>query len=210
MLRVFGIMARSLCAGLGAWVLSGAPAWAASPQSAPPVFVSENHALTLRSPTGAMICRLPPDWVGSDHGTVFFLSSPGDCGGVGFPSSSRSFSINAPRIEVYYGFLDEDESLPKCRRVVGSIKLAGKTRPVCRSKRSGLVEISASARYAGDGPSEVNVYLLTEPGRLAMDMPLLKALIASIEPCRVSWSNSDGKSGAYGSGKPCPKDGEFF
>jgi hypothetical protein len=203
---------RSAITALAVWLAFDAAASANPPERPPAIFVSPNYALTFRAPSNVMICPLAKDWVGSDHGTVLFLASPGDCGGVGFPSSSRNFSANAPRIEVYYQYwLDDPPSPPpSCRRPVGALELIGKARPLCRQKRGGMIAISASAGYTSDGPTWVQVSLLTTPSRLRTDMAMLKQVAASVEPCRQKWSTNDGRSGVFGTGKPCPADGRFF
>jgi hypothetical protein len=183
-----------------------------APQPAPPIFVSGNYALTFRSPADTTICPLAPDWVGSDHGTVIFLTPPHACGGAGYPSSSRGFSPEAPRLEVYYQYWldDPDTPPPPCRHVIGRVRFVRKLRPLCRIAQGGMLRISVSARYTADNPAWVEVAAVTTPLRLKTDLQALKALSASLRPCRASWSTSDGKSGTIGTGADCPADGKFF
>ena len=189
--------------------LTMAAAAIVAPRPAPPVFVTENYALTFRSPEHTTYCPLAPDWVGSDHGTTLFLTPPRECGGAGYPSSSRAFSPNGPRLEVYYGYLDADEPLPPCRHAIGRFKLVGRLRPLCQSTEDGMLRISIDARYTADSSAEVEVAVVTNPQRLQSDLQALKLLSASLRPCRVSWS-SDGKPGSMGTGRACPAGGRFF
>src|SRR5271156_6676533 len=89
-----------------------------APTPAPSLYVTENYALTFRTPPHTTICALPDSWVGSDHGTVIFLAPPRSCGRPGFPSSSRGFRGNVPRIEVYYAYRVEETPAPSCRHPI--------------------------------------------------------------------------------------------
>ena len=212
MRAAFHFAGPAVVSALLAWLMLGSVAWAGGPKPAPPVFVSVNYALTFRSPPNAMICPLAPDWVGTDHGTTIFLAPPGDCGGAGFASSNRGFSNTPPRIEVYYQYWLHDPNTPppRCRRTVGSIKLIGKARPLCRAKDNGTLELSASAAYSADARAWVLVSLVTTPDRLKADTAALRNLAASVKPCRQTWSTTDGRSGVFGTGAACPADGVFF
>ena len=104
-----------------------------APIPTPPIFVAGDYALTFHTPPDTTTCALPADFVGSNHGTVIFLQPPKDCGGVGYPSSSRSFSENVPRIEVFYAYwLGDPGTGPKpCHRVIGRIQFIAKARKLC-------------------------------------------------------------------------------
>jgi len=197
---------------LASWLAMVAVAYAGPPESAPPVFVSVSHALTFRAPSGTLICPLPKNWVGADHGTMLFLVSPGRCGEAGFPSGSRSFDRNTPRIEVYYQYWLDDPPTPppRCKHPVGSMSLFGKARPLCQSRKDGMIETSSTAGYMADSRTWVEVSLQTPPNRLKADIEVLKQVAASIQTCRETWSMNNGRSGAFGVGKPCPIEGKFF
>jgi hypothetical protein len=207
-------MRAATCTGIAAALalLAAASARAEAPRPAPPVFVSQNYGLTFRSPADALICPLPADWAGSDHGTVVFLSSPGDCGGVGFPSSGRNFTVNAPRIELYYQYWLDDPATPppECRRTRGSINVMRKSRPLCEDMQSGMIRLSASAGYKADLRAWAEVSLVTTRERLAADLAVFRQVAGSVHACRSAWSTEDGKAFTIGTGPDCPKDGSFF
>ena len=204
-MRELGVAAFVTFLGLGTAAFAGGAV------PAPAVFVSANKFLTFHSPAGGLICPLPKDWVGSDHGTTIFLASPGDCGGTGFPSSSRAFSIDAPRIDVYYQYWSSDPPTPppRCRRPVGRMTLFGKNRPLCRRTDGRMIELYTSAGYMADLRAWVELSVLTTPKRLKADLNVLRQVTASVEPCRQTWT-IDGQSTVFGTGKECPKDGRFF
>jgi hypothetical protein len=183
-----------------------------TPIPTPPVFVAGNYALTFQSPPATTICALPADWVGSNHGTVLFLQPPKECGGVGYPSSSRAFSEDVPRIEVYYAYWmgDPGTGPPPCNHIVGRIHFIAKSRRLCQTTQGRDVRLSVSARYTADAPAWVEVALVTPTTRLSMDMRAFRRLAGSLKPCKGSWSTSDGKSGSFGVGAPCPENGKFF
>lgn len=178
---------------------------------APPVFVSEK-AVTFRSPHGVFICPLPKDWVGSDHGTTLFIERPKSCSPQGYPSSGRNFRGGAAtrRIEVYYGYwMGEDEPHYVCHRR-GNLMFMGKNRPLCRSMNHGVVTLWSQGRYEADTEAEISVSIVTRQSTMANDLKLFRSWAATVRPCRVHWSDSDGKRGAYGPPPDCPKGGEFF
>lgn len=182
------------------------------PVPAPPIFVAGIYALTFRTPPNTTICALPADWVGSNHGTIIFLEPPKDCGGVGYPSSNRSFSEDVPRIEVYYAYWmgDPGTGPAPCDKVVGSIKFVGKSRNICQKEKGQDLRISVSARYTAEAPAWVELALVTTPSRRDADLKTFRELAGSLTPCKGSWSSSDGKSGSFGVGSICPAEGEFF
>ncbi len=182
-----------------------------APKAAPPVFVTSIYGLTFKTPLGSFYCPLPDDWVGSDHGTVVFLESPGGCGGAGYPSSSRGFERNVPRIEIFYAYwMGEDEPSPPPCSKAGRTQLFSTPRPLCRDDQDGWVTITVSARYLADIPAKVNVTLVTEPSRLDQDIRKLIRLTSSMQPCSSVWTSDKGKKSVVGSGPRCPKDGEYF
>jgi hypothetical protein len=203
---------------LAALLLSNAPAAPARrPLPAPPQFLTGLHALTFHSPAGSTYCPLPSDWVGSDHGTTLFLTPPARCGGAGFASGSRGWTgAGAARIDVYYGYwMGDDISGPKPCNRIGSVRLLGKDRPLCRRKEKGVV-IEASARFTGDSDSEVVLTLVTNPKRLAADLATLRTLAASARTCSGMGHSYDlhgrevGKPTPFGRGAPCPAGAKFF
>lgn len=183
-----------------------------APIPTPPIFVAGDYALTFHTPPDTTTCALPADFVGSNHGTVIFLQPPKDCGGVGYPSSSRSFSENVPRIEVFYAYwLGDPGTGPKpCHRVIGRIQFIAKARKLCQTDQGQDLRISVSARYTADIPAWVELTLVTTPRRLDADLKTFRELAGSVTPCKVSWSSSDGRSGSYGVGQMCPAEGRFF
>lgn len=123
-----------------------------TPIPTPPIFVAGDYALTFRAPPNTTTCPFPADWVGSNHGTVVFLRPPKGCGGVGYPSSSRSFSENVPRIEVFHAYWIGDPGTgPKpCRRVLARSsswprRVRPKPRSVARLRRAGVAELDPPA-----------------------------------------------------------------
>lgn len=199
-------------------LLSNAPAKEdLRPRPAPAHFVSYAHGLTFRSPAGSTYCPFPAGWVGSDHGTVVFLTPPHRCGGAGYPSSSRSWDSPATHIDVYYAYwMGEDEPAPSPCRRVGSIRMFGKSRPLCRREDRNQIVIDATARFRGDLDSQMTLTLVTTPKRFAADLATFRAMATSIRGCRaVSRAVDDnghkvGKPEALGVGAPCPRGGIFF
>jgi hypothetical protein len=184
----------------------------AVPVAAPPVFVAGDYALTFRTPRNTTTCALPSDWVGSNHGTVIFLRPPKGCGGVGYPSSSRGFSDDVPRIEAFYAYWlgDPGTGPSPCQRAVGRVNFVGRARHVCQTRQGRDLRDAVNARYTADAPAWVEVALVTTPQRLRADLRAFRIVTSTLAPCRVTWSNSDGKSGSFGVGKACPDDGKFF
>jgi hypothetical protein len=183
-----------------------------TPVPTPPIFVAGDYALTFRVPVDTTTCTLPADWVGSNHGTVVFLRPPKECGGVGYPSSSRSFSDDVPRIEVFYAYWDDDlgTGFEPCRRVIGRIKFIAKTRKLCETRQGPDLRISVSARYTADAPAWVELTLVTTPERFGVDLKTFRQLAGSVTPCKVSFSGGAGKSDSIGVGAACPAGGKFF
>jgi hypothetical protein len=189
--------------------LQGVPAIA--PKPAPPVFVTSIYGLTFKTPPASFYCPLPDDWVGSDHGTTVFLQSPGSCGGAGFPSSSRGFSRNVPRIDVFYAYwMGEDEPSPPPCPAAGRMQLFSELRPLCREDKDGWITVTVSARYTADIPAQVTVTLVTQPNRLDQDISKLISLTTSMRSCSSVWTFDKGKRSVVGNGPRCPKDGEYF
>jgi hypothetical protein len=180
-----------------------------APKPAPPVFVTSNYGLTFKTPPGSFYCPLPDDWVGSDHGTVVFLASPGVCGGAGYASSSRNFLGDVPRIEIYYGYwFGDEERSPPCN-TAGTAKLLSEAHPLCREDKDARVNIRVWTRYMADSSAEVVVTLVTEPGRLHRDMATLITLTNSMRTCSFVWTEH-GKKLATGKGPRCPQEGTHF
>jgi hypothetical protein len=179
---------------------------------APPTYPTPNYALTFHKPPGSSYCPLPADWVGSDHGTILFLSLPALCGGAGFPSSSRGFSPpNLPRIEIFYSYSDEDgQTKPSCN-VVGKANLLSRQRPLCKDTSDGMTTITMSANYKADNPAQLIITLVSAPDRLDSDLRSLVVLANSVRTCSSHWSSADGKRAfVAGSGPPCPANAKWF
>jgi hypothetical protein len=184
-----------------------AVAVATRPALAPPVFVSTIHAITFHVPDRAWFCPLPPDWQGSDHGTVIFLSPPRVCEGTGFPSDARNISDRSlvPSIEFYYGY----DPLPPCH-AVGAVELLGRMRPLCRESVKGGVSLSVSAIYMADIASLVEITLDTTVARSSQDLAVLRKLAASVQTCRSIWPDGRKKKSYIGVGAACPRNGQYF
>jgi len=182
-----------------------------APSPAPLVFVS-GKAITFRSPHGAFICPLPKDWVGSDHGTTLFLERPKSCSVQGYPSSERNYrgSPANRRIEVFYWYwMGEDEPPTRCQQR-GTMVLMGRKRPLCKIRESGALKFWSQARYQADTDAAISISLVTRPSTMAQDLRMFRNWAATVKPCRVRWSDSNGKHGAYGQAPDCPKAGVFF
>jgi hypothetical protein len=181
-------------------------------KTAPPTYSTPNYALTFHTPSGSSFCPLPADWVGSDHGTILFLSPPASCGGAGFPSSSRGFSPpNLPRIEIFYSYWDKDEETTPSCNVVGRANLLSKQRSLCKDTSDGMTTITISAHYKADIPAQLIITLISEPQRLDRDLRSLVLLANSVRTCSSHWSSSDGKKAfVMGSGPPCPANAKWF
>jgi hypothetical protein len=200
------------------WLVAAAlPALAAAqhsaaPRPAPAAFVSEQYGLTFKTATHSLYCRLPKDWVGSDHGTVVFLAAPKRCYGAGFPSSGRGFDGNVARIEIFYAYAvdDDDEGAPEPCISIGRVRFLAHDRPLCKAAGKGHVEISVSARYMADIRSQAVFTLVTTSGRLQRDLAAFRSLVSSARTCTAAWR--DGKGGVFttGAGSPCPKEARFF
>jgi hypothetical protein len=197
-------------------VLMLATAGASAPAPAPAQFVSFNYAITFASPKTASYCPLPADWVGSDHGTILFLEPPEACGNAGYASSGRSFTPDAPRIEVYYGyaFPPEDGDPPKPCARHGTSRLFGADRPLCGLQTRGMSVFWVSATYEGN-TKEAAFTLVTTQARLPGDLARFRALTASARGCTASYVPLDeggkplGPAEQNGCGPPCPP-GSFF
>lgn len=189
--------------------LQGQPSVA--PKSAPPVFVTSIYGLTFKTPPDAFYCPLPDDWVGSDHGMTVFLETPGECGGAGFPSSSRGFQRDVPRIEIFYAYwMEDDEPSPPPCPAAGRTLLFSQLRPLCREDQDGHVNVTVQARYMADISAQVVITLVTEPNRLDQDIGKLIALATSMRTCSSEWTSDKGKKSVVGTGPRCPRDEGFY
>lgn len=179
------------------------------PRRAPAQFVSTDYALTFRTPQSSTYCPLPADFVGSYHGPNLFLTS-----------ASRCSSAAGPRIAVGYGVWFSEAEVPRdpCNRV-GSVKLMGAPRPLCRSEGAGTILFETSARYRQDAGKdkayEVTVSLRTTPKRLNADLATFRATAASVRVCRsvvhpVYEDGSPAPTYVSGFGTACPRSAQFF
>ncbi|HWE46562.1 MAG TPA: hypothetical protein VG407_11085 [Caulobacteraceae bacterium] len=189
-----------------------AVAAAASPRPTPNAFVSEQYGLTFQTPSGSSYCALSDDWVGSDHGTVIFLTPPTRCYGTGYPSSGRGFDGDPSRIEVFYAYYtaDEDEDTPPPCDQVGQVIFLGEVRPLCRTLSGQRAEVSVSARYEADIPAEAILTLVTSPDRLRNDLRKFETLLKSAMTCTATWRDNKGIFFKTGSGPACPNDARYF
>ena len=198
---------------LAALVLGTQPLGAAAPKAAPLRFTTQLYALTMLSPANGSYCPLPPDWVGSDHGTIVFLERPRVCGGAGYPSSGRGFRpANAPRIEVYYAYwMEEDEPPPPPCHRVGDVRLFSRLHPICQAHDDGMITQTVQGRYRADIESQVILTLVTTPDRLGRDGAAFRRMVESIRTCKATWHDAGHKSKGFtiGTGQPCPA-GTFY
>lgn len=184
-------------------------ATASQPRPAPSHYATPNYELTFAVPRGATYCPLPRRWVGSDHGTILFLERPRWCGDAGYPSSSRGFEPEAvSRIEVYYGFaLDDDTLPPPCHRVATMVFL-GRAVPICEAREHGAIVRSVRGTYMSGSNAEAVLTLVSRPSRLARDMAVFQALAKSLRTCNGGWRKPDGS--AIGKRPACPKGVRWF
>jgi hypothetical protein len=183
-----------------------------APQKAPPVFASFNYTLTFATPPGSTYCPLDPNWVGSDHGTVVFLTPPQSCDDTGYTSNARGFvTASVPLINVYYGFdMGEDNPPSRVCHKIGEALIFGQNSPICRDLERGQLNFWVSSTYHNDGKIDVTVALSTTESRAAKDIETLKRLTASMRTCTETDTASNGKPITFGSGPDCHKTGQFF
>lgn len=162
----------------------GAAADRVFPISAPPIYRSADKNLTFPTPTGAYYCPKPEEWIGSDHGTVVFLTAPKACGGGGYASSERG-ALDAPNIQVYYGYVLDEEVRPApapCEEI-GRVVLLGSDRPLCLTLRGAIVEVRAEAPYMADIKAEAVFNLVTDAARLETDLATFRDLLRRTSTC---------------------------
>lgn len=161
------------------------------PEPAPPVFASVDKNITFPTPPGSIYCRLPDDWIGSDHGVNLYLTPPATCGGAGYPSSSRGATATASAISVFYGYdvVDADLKAPaeSCLSI-GSVMLLGRMTPLCEAKADQGVVVTATVAYAAEGfetdiPAEAVFRLRTTAERRVADMRAFEAMLAATSLC---------------------------
>ena len=176
---------------------------------APPVYATANYGLTFRTPPGLTYCPLPRDWVGSDHGTVLFLESPGNCGGAGYPSSSRSFGRDAARIELFYVYLAWDNPAPLPRCPGTRVRFINRLRPICMDRQGARVRAELRTRYDighGSEPGEAVLGLVTRPERLRRDLAVFRRLAVTLRTCSSIWPGASGhRPSIVGVGPRCPR-----
>lgn len=192
------------------------PSAAVLPKPAPRIYRSSDKNLTFPSPAGSFYCPLPDDWIGSDHGTVVFLTPPDRCGGGGGYASSGRGALNASNIQIYYGYdvLAEDEKPPPdpCEEI-GKVRFFGMNRPLCITRTPAHVEVRAEAPYMAEGAdydlkAEAAFTLVTSPDRLQTDLETFKGLLMSTGTC----NRTDVEDGpTYQNARPaCPSDAVWF
>jgi len=188
------LAALMLLIGLGAAACgsaAGTGADAARPEPAPAVYVSADKNVTFPTPAGAFYCPKPADWVGSDHGTVVFLTAPARCGGAGYASSERG-ALTAPNIQVFYGYdvVDEaDKQSPAPCEEIGRETLLGAERPLCLERTGDIVEVRVETPYAAEGvgadiKAEAAFTLVTDAGRLDRDLATFRTLVRRTSTCQ--------------------------
>ncbi len=160
-------------------------------------YASQSYALAFPSLRGTWTCPIPPDWTGSDHGTILFLTPPVRCYGIGFPSIARGFEPGTtPRIEVYYDrtFIDDGIrplTARSCRRIA-TAHLFGSERPVCAMKaKVGLKTVRIASLYHQE-EYEVELRLVTTPARYRRDFATLQLLASVIGTCNQNRDKGPG------------------
>lgn len=197
-----------------AMVLSATLAGVALP--APSVYATPNYGLTFQVPPNSFYCPLPEDWVGSDHGTLIFLESPGGCGGSGYPSSVRAFERDVARIEIFYSydmseFVDEEYApVPVPCDAVARSRFLGHDTPICKTTEDGTIILRAEAKYEADAAAEAAFTLVTTDDRYANDFAIFQALLASAKPCSSEWKDDKGRTERFGTGDRCPSGASWF
>jgi hypothetical protein len=194
-------------------VLSETPVSVALP--APGVYATPNYGLTFQVPPNSFYCPLPEGWVGSDHGTLIFLESPGGCGGAGYPSSARGYQLDVARIGMYYGYdvsePDDEENAPAevpCDVVTRS-RFLGHDTPICKTAEAGRIILRAESKYEADIAAEAAFTLVTTADRYTNDLAVFQALLASAKPCNAEWEDGNGRKAVIGTGDRCP-DASWF
>lgn len=210
-------VALSACGEVGVAKESAGATSAPDPLPAPRVYRSADKNLTFPTPVASFYCPLPEGWVGSDHGTVVFLISPKRCGRAGGVPSSERGALNAPNIQVYYGYdvLEEDQKQPRAPcETVGEARFLGGDRPLCIVRHgSGVVEVRAEASYMAEGAeqdlkAEAAFTLVTDSGRLRTDLAVFKTLLEQTGTC----NRTDGvDEPSYPNDRPdCAPDALWF
>jgi hypothetical protein len=202
---------------LASFLLPLTSLFAMPPRPAPPVYATAIYGLTFRTPPGLTYCPLPRDWVGSDHRTVLFLESPGNCGGAGYPSSSRSFQRNAARIELFYEYVVWDNPKRPARCAGARVRFIGQLRAICFHRDGAMVRASLETWYVSDRhmehdgiPSQASLTLVTRPERLRRDLVVFRRLAASLRTCSSLWPGVDGHPAhVSGVGARCGDVGTF-
>jgi hypothetical protein len=172
---------------------------------APAQYVTTDWGMTVRTPPGSTYCPLPDDFEGSYHGPGLFLVSPGGCNGQ-----------TAPNISISNWPWSMDSAPPEPCHRVGSIRLFGKDRPLCRSRHDGMIAFNTSARFDPDGATQFDMWLETTPKRLNADLATFRTMAATARPCSAYVQATDwrdrkiGKPRRRGSGAPCPAGARNF
>jgi len=186
------------------------------PRAAPAIFRSIDKNLTFPTPPGSTFCPLADHWVGSDHGTIVFLTPPNRCGaGGGYPSSARG-ALTAPNIQVYYGYDTAEYEVrppPDPCEEVGRVVVLGRDRPLCVARDGSRVEVRVEAPYMAEGyeadiDSDAVFTLVTADDRLSRDMETFRALVIQAGTC----NRTDVENGPpYPNPRPnCPAGAMFF
>jgi len=175
------------------------------PRSAVGVFASANYAVTFLAPEDAFYCPIPNDWTGSDHGTTIFLERPVACYRPGYPSSSRGFEPDVPRIEVFYGLdvVDAKDAARPCRGVE-KVRLLGAFHDLCKTADPARIVLSVSAKYTSFDASELDISLVTTQARLSHDLHLFRDFLTTVSTCKDSDDRLKGSLSTWGKGRPCP------
>lgn len=159
------------------------------PKPAPRLYRSADKSILFPTPAGSTYCPKPDDWVGSDHGTVVFLTPPERCDrSAAYPSSERG-ALTAPNIQIFYAWdvlePEEKPAPPPCEPI-GTARFLGDERPLCVRRRGDIVEVRAAAPYLAEGgrmKAEAAFTLVTAQPRLTQDLETFRTLLARTRLC---------------------------
>ncbi|WP_138983936.1 hypothetical protein [Sphingomonas elodea] len=148
---------------------------------------------------------------------MLFLTPPAQCGGAGYPSSSRAFEPDfVPAISLYYGHNtvdEEDAPSPSPCNKVGEIQFLGAPRPICEERESAEVRLVVQNRYqvVAAGDAEAVFTLVTTADRLVRDRPVFVAAAANLRTCSFVLRGVGAKKRTrWGVGPSCLADGRWF
>lgn len=185
-----------------------------TPLPAPKLYRSSDKSLTFPTPAGAFYCPKPEGWVGSDHGTVVFLTKPKACVSSDAFTSSERGALSAPNIQVYYGYDPGWEGRPPRCEEIGRAPFLGGERPLCLTRRDDrIVEVVAKANYMAEGvgadiKANAVFTLVTDAARLDADLATFRTLLAQTSTCNQA--DGEGAAPSRNGRPPCAPEAVWF